>query len=247
MVIIRKKHKETAQEKEIRQQKQREQAMGIQDQYQARGFELVTFVQENKILVSCIIVALVLGGALFSAYLYYQELSLEKASSEFLETLKKVEEMGTGGEENVAKRQEVQAGLIQLADTHKRTGVATLANLYAAHFALENNDAKKSIELYENALLKIKTSDSLYPLARIGLAYAQERAGDNKNALGIFESVIEIKDGLGKDLALWEAARLSRDLNDKEKSKQYLARLLEEYPASVYEKNARRLREEVVQ
>ena len=41
MVVIRKKHKETPEEKEAREQKEREQAMGLQDNYQARGFELL--------------------------------------------------------------------------------------------------------------------------------------------------------------------------------------------------------------
>lgn len=81
MVIIRKKHKETDQEKELRQKQEQEKSMGIQDQYQARGFELVTWMQDHKVLVSVAIAVLVIGGALFSAYVYYQQRAAELASS----------------------------------------------------------------------------------------------------------------------------------------------------------------------
>ena len=67
MVVIRKKSVETPEEKEERAKKSQEQAMGIQDDYQARGFELVTWIQEQKTLVSLIIIFLILGCGLFAA------------------------------------------------------------------------------------------------------------------------------------------------------------------------------------
>lgn len=241
MVIIRKKHKESAEEKEARLQKEQEQSMGIQDQYQARGFELVSWVQDNKTLVSVLIAVLILGGAGFSAYLYYQQRSAEAASSAFLEAVKVIDGIPHEGEENIGKWKDAQANLTKLAEAHKSSGVAVLANIYAGHVALENNDAKQAVVLYERAISQMKKDDVLYPLALIGLGYAQERSGDKKSALSNFERVIEGKNALGKDLAYWEAARLAKDAQDGEKVKKYVADLSKDFPASIYEKNAKKL------
>lgn len=245
MVIIRKKHVETAEEKEIRLKKEADLAVGIQDQYQARGFELVSWVQDHKVVVSALIAVLLAGGALFSGYLYYKQRTNEMATSAFLAAIKDIDSPAKVDKDSVAKWQKAQADLKDLAASYKGSGVSILANLYAGHLALGINDVKGSMDSYQNALNNIKKTDPLYALALIGLAYSRERNGESKEALQDFESVIELKEGVGKDLALWEAARLSHDINDNEKTKKYLARLLEEFPASAYDKNAKRLKEVV--
>ncbi len=88
---------------------------------------------------------------------------------------------------------------------------------------------------------EISKTDPLYPVALIGLGYAQERNGDAQAALASFEGVINAKDGMGKDLALFEAARLASELKDNDKAKTYREQLIKDYPNSVYEKNLMRL------
>lgn len=243
MVIIRKKHKESAEDREARLQKEQEQRIGIQDQYQARGFELVSWVQSNKRLVSAAIAVVVIAGALLSGFLYYQKRTAEIASGAYLDALKTIDGVPKEGEENIAKWQKAQADLAALAKTHSGSGVSVLANLYAAHLALENNDAKNAADLYQTAVKKINATDALYPLAMIGLGYAQEKSGEKKASLETFEALAESKSTTGKDLALWEAARLSQELKESDRAKKNLTRLLEEHPASVYEKNAQLLKE----
>lgn len=241
MVIIRKKHKETAEEKETRLQEERERAAGIQDQYQARGFELVSWVQDNKILVTCVIVGLVAIGALFSGYSYYQQRKAQEASAAYIEALKTVDGLEKKTPEDVEKWKAAQNSLANVASSHSSAEVAVLANLYAAHIALETGDSKKAQELYELSSKKLNKTDPLHAVANIGLGYAQEKNGDGKSALTSFESVIDAKNKIGQDLALYEAARIAKSLNEAEKSKKYVAQLLEEYPGSIYENNAKRL------
>lgn len=247
MVVIHKKHQESEQEKSARLQKEQEQAMGLQDHYQARGFELVSWVQDHKIIVSLMIAALFLAGALFSGYVYYQKRNAEMASAAYLSALKEVSEHDPSKEEDKAKLVEAQKRLAEVAGSYGRSGVSVLANLYGAHLALLNNDIQGSVAMYQGALAKLNTADAVYPLAQIGLGYAQEKSGDSVAALASFERVLDSKSGLGNDVALWEAARLAKNTKDLDKAKKYIARLLEEYPASVYEKNAKRLKAEVLQ
>jgi predicted negative regulator of RcsB-dependent stress response len=244
MVVIHKKKIETAEEKEARLHQEKERAMGLQDEYQAKGFELVTWVQDHKGLVSALIVLLFVAGGAVSAFLYYQQRSAEQASSAYLTALKAVEGVPKTGPENIAKWKAAQEQLATIAKENAGTGVGNLAALYAAHLALENNEGAASVEFYQNALKKMKKNNDLYPLALIGLGYAQDRNGQPEDALASFNTLIEEKSSFGRDLALWEAARLAVKIPDKkEKAAAYVNQLLEEYPASSYENNAKRLKE----
>lgn len=242
MVVIHKKKAETDEEKALRLAQEDSQAQGLQDEYQAKGFELVSWVQHHKAMVSLLILAIFLGGGSFSAYLYYQQRSSESASTAYLAALKPIDSTDKDSPENKEKLATAQKELASIAETHANTQVAALANLYAGHLALENSD-DGALGFYQRAVPKISKSDNLYPLVMIGLGYAQDRQGKTAEALASFDSVVALKSAAGKDLALWEAARLSKQLNNSEKASSLIARLLQEFPASIYEKNAKRLKE----
>jgi tetratricopeptide (TPR) repeat protein len=240
MVIIRKKQKESVEEKAARLKKEQEQAIGIQDQYQSRGFELVSWVQEHKVLVSILISILIISGASVSVYLYFQKQKIQDASQAYLDILREIDDVTKTDEESIEKLKNAKEKLRELAVSYSGVKVANLANLYAAHLALKN-DAKVAIELYQKALNDLQKTDPLYSLALIGLGYAKEKTGDQKNALSHFEAVIESKNSLGKDLALWEAARIAKDLNEVEKMKKYSTKLQDDFPESGYERNIKLL------
>jgi predicted negative regulator of RcsB-dependent stress response len=241
MVIIRKKHVETAEEKENRLRKEAEEKAGIQDEYQAKGFELVSWMQDHKGIVIGVIVLFLIAGAIFSGYSFYQQRANEEATAQFLAAVKNIESMEKEGEEKVAAMKKAEAELQTVASNFSRTRVAVLANIYAGHLALETNEPQAALKSYQNAINAMDQHDQLRALAVIGLGYAQERNGDANAALKSFESVINSKENAGKDLSLFEAARIATDLKEYDKAKEYRERLLKEFPNSVYEKNAMRL------
>lgn len=245
MVVIHKKHKETADEKEIRHLKEQEEAMGIQDQYQARGFELVSWVQDNKGIVTGLIVLVLLIGAAYSGYLYWDSRRSEEASSAFMAAVKEYESLESDTTADAEKRKALQAQFMEVAKSFSASDVARMANIYAGHLALTNNDAPLAVSLYQAAGAKLSKSSPVYSLSLIGLGYAQEKNGDVLGALASFESIIQEKNVAGTDLALWEAARLAQLNKEHDKAVKYLDRLLEEYPSSVYEKNAKKLKAEL--
>ncbi|MCA9508182.1 MAG: tetratricopeptide repeat protein [Myxococcales bacterium] len=239
MVVIHKKKIETEEEKEARKRQEEERAMGLQDEYQAKGFELVSWVQEHKGIVTGLIAALFLAGGAFGAFLYYQKRSNEQASSAYISALRPIENLPKTGEENTAKWTDAKNQLVGIAKTHGGSGVGNLAGLYAAHIALENNEAKLAVELYQDASKRLKVGDELYPFAMLGLGYAYQKNGQPAEALSSFQALIEQKIALGRESALWEAARLA----EKEKALKYVELLLEEFPGSSYESAAKRLRD----
>lgn len=243
MVIIHKKHKETVEEKEIRIKTEQEKSAGIQDEYQARGFELVSWMRDHKIAVSMLIVAFLLGGIFISGYMYYRKQGSLAASSAYLTAVTSIEGVANDTAENKEKWQQAEKSLLEMAAIHKHSKVAVLAQIYAGHLALENNNASNAVTAYQGAIKSLDKADPFYALSTIGLAYAEERNGNAQGALAAFEGLLGRKDNLAKDLVLWEAARLAHDMKDQEKAKKYLNQLLEEFPASTYEKNAKKLKE----
>lgn len=242
MVLIHKKKSLTEEEKAAEKLKEQERALGVQDEYQVKGFELVSWVQDHKGLVTGVIVAVFLGGALLSGYAYYTQRTQEAAASAYIEALQPVEGLQPGAE-NQEKWREVQNNLVALAKKHPNAGPALMAEIYAGHIALENKEPATAVELYATALKKMNTKDHLYLLALIGSGYAEESNGNLKGALARFAEAVDLKVGPNMELALWEAARLARDTQEVERAKGYASRLLEEFPASIFEKNAKQLRQ----
>lgn len=92
MVLIHKKKTLTPEEQAAEKLKKEGEALGIQDDYQVRGFELVSWVQEHRALVSGLIALVFVGGLGFCAYTYYQQRANEAASSAYIEALEPVED-----------------------------------------------------------------------------------------------------------------------------------------------------------
>jgi tetratricopeptide (TPR) repeat protein len=191
--------------------------------------------------VSGIIAVIFVGGIAFCGVKYYQQRANEAASSAYIEALQPVEE--ERGVEDKAKWTEAQKKLIAAAQKYSSSGVAPMADIFAGHVGLELKDPKQAIELYSQAVKKLGDKDDLYPLALIGLGYSYEANAQPAEALKQFAAVTELKQAPSKDLALWESARLAHEIKDDEKAKTFVTRLLEEFPASTFERSARQLKD----
>lgn len=242
MVIIHKKTKETKEEEAQRKLKEEERALGIQDEYQAKGFELVSWIQDNKGIVTGIIAAIFLGGLAFSGYAYYKTRNQESATSAYFEALAPLEDL-SGAEAGTDKLEEVQKKLVEISNKFPNAGAALLADIYAGHLALENKQFKDAVELYKAALGKVDAKNELYPLVLLGLGYALESDGQKKEALNRFEQIVKNKSGAAKELGLWKSARLARELGENERAKSLLTTLLEEFPSSSFESEAKLLKD----
>lgn len=243
MVVINKKHKETAQEKEARQRKEQEQALGIQDEYQAKGFELVSWVQNQKTMVSILIIALIGVGAAFSGYLYFKGRRSEMASEQFIKAMRPIEDVGQDGEGAKDKFKNAKAELSGLASTYSNTGVAVLADIYSGHLALKLDDADKSIERYQDALTKLAPDDPFYGLVLSGLGDAQSMKGDYDSAEKNYLKLLDLPPDVMKDSALYRLAQLSKAANKNDMALKYVERLLKEFPGSAFEREAKSLKD----
>lgn len=229
MVLIRKKVKESHEEKEARRQQEEAQRAGIQDEYQAKGFELVSFVQAHKGTVSLLIAALVAGGAIFSGYQYFKARRADKASLTVMDALGQLED-----NQSKETKEKALKELTDAATVHQNSGISSLANLRAGELALTLNHAEEALERYDAALKEISIKDTLYPIAVIGKGYALEANNKLSDSLKEFEKIIDKESSLGRELSLYEAQRIASQLNENDKSEKYRNKLNEEFPRSPY-------------
>ena len=215
----------------------------IEDQYQVQGNILFSWIEKHKALSSMMLLSILIVGAAIVSWCYYTRLNNEKASAIYFLAIKDINELDHNKKEDEAKLVEAKAKLLTLFDKYPNTKVSILAKLSLANEALSANNIEESIGYYQGAYQQLSPDNHLYTIALIGLGYAQEKNNDKVSALSSFEQVINnnlLESGL--ELALWEASRLAKDNNDHEKAKKYIMRLLDEYPSTIYEKNAKKLK-----
>jgi outer membrane protein assembly factor BamD (BamD/ComL family) len=242
MVVIHKKHAESEVESDARIKKEQEKAMGLQDQYQVRGVIFFSWIEKHKLLTSTLIILLLVFGIIGFGGYYYTSQKNETASGMYLSVIREMHEIDHNKKEDEAKLSATKEKLAKILESYGSTKVAALAELTLANQAVLSQNTKDALAYYQGALAKLVPQSYIYPLVLIGLGYAQEKNADKADAIKSFEQVIDNKLGFGVELALWEAARLAKDNQDYTKAKNYVTRLLEDYPSSVYEKNAKKLK-----
>lgn len=238
MVLIHKKDTESQKEEKKKLAEQAKQ--GIQDEFQAKGFELISFVQGHKGLITSLILAFFLIGGLVSAYFYMQQRKEEEASSAFFEAVTFMDTALAKADDNEEKADYAEAieKLKNVTRDFPKTKIATLAYLYLGKLFLDDKKSSDAVDAYQKAVEKLDTKNKLYIVGVIGLAYALESNDQPEIALTNLEQLINSDKKMITDLALWEAARMAKKTNNLEKAKELADRLLDEFPFSIYKTNA---------
>lgn len=240
MVIINKKQKDIENDPKENQKEQENLGFGAQDDYQAKGFELVQWTQNNKGIVIIAIISLLLVAIGMSTYSYYMKRINEEASSAYLEAIK--ENLDEDQEDKDLSKDELEKrieALKSVMQKYRNSSVAPLIALDTGALCLQANKFVDALSYYEEAMKKINEKDTLYPVAIFGLAKSLEMNENKQEAINYLEKIINA-DKLfpGRDKALFEAARLVKNI-DKERAKKYITILLEDYPESNFAKKAK--------
>lgn len=223
MVKIKKKKVLTAEEKQEKQEIEALQRAGIQDEFQAKGFELTDWVQHHKSKVLVGLGALVLMGVVYSYYLFWSANLNEEASIAYLQATSEASDAKQKLEDLLA----VQADFAS-------SKVSSLATLYAGHLALSSGDTKEAVSLYKSFNEKNTAKNPLKARGMVGLGYAYAKNNQPKEALEVFESIVQDGLGVGEDLAYWEVVRLSFQLKEFDKARENATLLKEKFPTSPY-------------
>lgn len=239
-----KSREEIEAEKKAAAEERARQAAGIQDEFQAKGFELVDWAQHNRgIILGAIGLVLVVGVALGIATLVRSSQD-GAASTLYAEAMDAwqgevgPELPGLGDptkprfETAKEKAEKARELFVKVTAEHPSTGAAALAHLYAGHASMDLADFDAAIEHYSAYIDVASKGDELVFSALSGRAAAYESKKELDKAIADHKKILELPIAPVKDAALFALARLTLEKGEKAQAKEYLDRLGEQFPES---------------
>jgi tetratricopeptide (TPR) repeat protein len=239
MVLIKKKKEQPTEELERIEQSRALQKSGIQDQFQAKGFELIAFFQKHRPLAFTIVSLLICTGFVYLGWNLFNTNSNKMASAQYQAAIQILENQSD--QNDTSKKKAAKEALLKVARDHSRSDIAKLAQLYAAHLSFELSDPQEAIRIYQSFLQTAIKKDALRPLALTGLGYAYEAINDSDMALKTFEEMIALSSDVNADNAFWEVARLAKEKGLYEKARENAEIIVKRFPDSPLMSNVRML------
>lgn len=235
------------------EERAREEA-GIQDEFQAKGFELVEWAQNHRnVILGAIGVVLIVGVALGVATLVRSSQD-GAASAQYGEAMKTwqgevgPELPGLGDptkprfETAKEKAEKARELFVKVTTEHAGTGAAALSQLYAGHASMDLGDFDAAVQHYSAYIDAHGKRDALLFSALSGRAAAYESKGELDKAIADQKKLLELPISPAKDSALFALARLTLEKGDKAQAKEYLNQLEQQFPESAVLSNAEPLR-----
>lgn len=253
--LLTKEEREAERERKAEEQA-REQA-GIDDDFQARGFELAEWAQSNSGIVMGIIGVIVLAGLATFVVQYMEEqdgyeasLVFDEAHDAYNASLGDAPSFdGAGGAETDgpsykdAKERATEARALfeKVVTTGESSGAGHLAQLYIGNTSIQLEDWDKAASAYEAFLDGASAADPMRFLAYDGLAIALEGKGDQAGAIAQLEKLVGLPTTVAEDIALLRLARLYEKTGDKDKARDRAQRLVNDFKESPMKGEAERL------
>ena len=235
-------------ERKAKEEERARQAAGIQDDFQAKGFEFVDWIQGHRHKVMAGLGLVVLAGLVTSGFQWSSSSRDEAASRSFVEaheafsaTLGGAPAAVTGAPETASKysfadekeRATKARELFQSTiDEHGSSSVASVAALYVGHASLTLKEYDKAIAAYQTFLDSASQSDPFRFLALDGQSAALEEKGEKDAAIEKLQLMLNIPGKVNKDVALIRIAYLFQDTGNIEKAKEAAQRVVNEFGES---------------
>jgi len=226
---------------------------GVQDEFQAKGFELATWVQDHSGIVLSLI-GVVLAAGLVVGVVQFTKSSADGEASKAFAAAKDAYDapLGdapailTGGAakdgpsyKDAKERAKAARDLFRaVVDGHGSTGMATIAELYIGHTSLALEDYEGAAKAYEAYLSSTGKDEPLRFLALDGLATALDAKGDKAAAIKRLDELVSLPARVHKDVALLRLARMHKAAGDAAAAKKAAERLISEFPESPFKAQA---------
>lgn len=245
-IKVKKPRVETEEAQQLAEEKLAEQAReeaGIQDEFQAKGFELVEWMQDHSGAVLGLIGAVVFAGAVLGVSALMQEGRDDAASAAYARALEAFEAPlgeATEGEDTSAVRfsdararaTEARTRFQGVIAEHDASDVADLARLYVARTSAQLGEFDAAVEAYEAFLRDLPANDPLRGIALDGLSAALESRGDVDGAIARSEAWVGTQGAVAIENARLRLGRLYAARGDSARAKEQLERLKADFPDS---------------
>lgn len=245
-------------ERKAKEEERSRQEAGIQDEFQAKGFEFVDWIQGQRHKVMAGLGGIVAIGLMYSGVEWSKVNKNSAASEQYVEaheafsaTLGGAPAAVTGGSSeddkkydftNATERATKARTLFQqVVDDSGASNVGALASLYIGQTSLTLNEHDKAIAAYQSYIDNTASTDPLRFVALEGLATALIDKGDTKGAIEQLQALVALPGKANKDLALLRLARLYNESGDTAKAKEVAQRLVNEFETSPLKSEAEEL------
>ena len=228
-------------------------AAGIQDEFQAKGFEMVDWMQEHSKLVMTSIGAVVVAGMIVAGVSYAGSKSDLDASVAYEKALEILEQPiadseasseEADGEQYASETDRSKAAISALetmANEHSGSNVSIIASMRAGQLAIDVGDYAKTLTAFKGLEGHVKANDPLQAQVLLGLGFAQDGNKDQRSAAATFQRLVDLPGDINEETALWQTARLYKALKQKEAARKNAERLMSQYPTSSLKKEAEAL------
>jgi tetratricopeptide (TPR) repeat protein len=249
---IKLKKPETEEDKVAAEAEKALEEQGIQDEFQAKGFELVTWMQDHSGIVLSLI-GVVLAAGLAIGVVQFTKSSADAAASKLFETAKAAYDAPLGDAPAIltgssskgpsfadakARSQASREAFRAVVDSHKTAGIAAIAHLYIGHTSLALGEYDEAVKGYEAFLSSTSKDEPMRFLALDGLATALDAKGDKAGAIKRLDELVALPSRVHEDVALIRLARLHKSAGDAAASKKAAERLISDFPESPFKAQA---------
>lgn len=237
MVLIKRKKHLSPSEREAQKKEKELRKAGIEDGFQAKGFEIADWFQHHQRTIVMGLAGFVGLGLVWAGINHWSGKKDQAAAEAYGNAAALYEKKDA----TVKDVKAALAAFLALEKEYPSSGVAELARLNAGHLALGTGDVAQAVKSYQAFLAGTSASDPMWSAGQMGLAFAYELSGAPEKALTAFEEISNSKWAIDEGLLLWEMARLAAQVGQKDKAIQLATQLTERYPDAPDAANANRL------
>jgi tetratricopeptide (TPR) repeat protein len=249
---IKVKKPETEEDKVAAAEEKVLEEQGIQDEFQAKGFELVTWMQDHSGIVLALI-GVVLAAGLVIGVVQFTKSSADADASKLFEAAKEMYDAPLGDApailtgssskgpsfaDSKARAKAARDAFRAVVDGHGATGMAAISNLYIGHTSLALGEYDEAAKGYEAFLSSTSRDEPMRFLALDGLATALDAKGDKAAAIKRLEELVALPSRVHEDVALIRLARLHKSSGDEAAAKKAAERLISDFPESPFKAQA---------
>lgn len=213
-----------------------------QDEVQEAALEAGHWIEENAGMIVRTAVAVVVVVVLLAGFFWFQHRRAEDARREFASAVAEFEALDADGRTDP---EALQASIGRFESLSDRRPVGPLATYYRAVALREAGRDEEALAILETLHGDSGVEPTLAGSVTRLLADVYLHAGREDEAYAMLEKQVDGSSpagaGLAPELALLEMARIARANGDLDRSRQYLLRVRDDYPATAAATEAQRL------